>query len=380
MVDGAIRLVVPSVFTKKDGSVYNLNEAEKGYKTVGDIKLHIANNMVYDKDGSKGDFESFGIDVKSLVIGSITLDKDGKYSKDGKVVGAVIPLWFKEVVINTNKSKDKALDKSYITGRTVKMGNDFSGKITLDAKNKDLFAIDSKGNGKMGAKLRHFGFAENAKYADIASHVNLETTPDKFSVNITFEDTENVKGFAINRNNWYISDPDLLKWLKTDEAKAMTNVKAEELHSFITGKFDVISEELSFEDWNRLAEIRDELDKSLASQLMTIIRVITMVFGVLIIFYSITLVLAYWIDIFNVLMEFSILNLLTNKRLYPISTKEDLEYITYSKGDVKYVTFWNVLFIMICGIAVGLVFIYTTPILEFLSYAYYKITSWVGVI
>jgi hypothetical protein len=175
-----------------------------------------------------------------------------------------------------------------------------------------------------------------------------------------------------------------LDWLERPEGHSWglwrSTVDKMLIFFFPDNSSDVISEELSFEDWNRLAEIRDELDKSLASQLMTIIRVITMVFGVLIIFYSITLVLAYWIDIFNVLMEFSILNLLTNKRLYPISTKEDLEYITYSKGDVKYVTFWNVLFIMICGIAVGLVFIYTTPILEFLSYAYYKITSWVGVI
>lgn len=63
------------------------------------------------------------------------------------------------------------------------------------------------------------------------------------------------------RNNWYLqSDSDLTDWLNTEEAKSLTHVKATELRDLITGAFENENQELSFEEWNRLQEIRAELD------------------------------------------------------------------------------------------------------------------------
>lgn len=117
----------------------------------------------------------------------------------------------------------------------------------------------------------------------------------------------------------------------------------------------------------------------MAGFLKVAINVICMVFGVLLIFYSILLMMAYWLDMFNVLMDFSVLNFMTNKRLYPIYSSEDTSYLNGGE-DVKYVTFWNMLLIMLIGIAFGVAFIYATPIIKMLVYIYFNIIEWVGVV
>lgn len=381
LVDGAMRLIVPRIFAKKDGGVYQI-AVNGGYRLIPDVKLLISHAFVYGKEGDTfkrlGDFETYGINDKSLVLYYTTINKDGKFDPKGKKVGAVIPLWYREAVIDTS-SKEQGEDNIYWTGRVVKFGNDYSGKITLNGKNKDLLSIDSKVAGKQGIPLRYFAFWSKANYTKKEDHYALDNTPDTFSIQVSFENSEDgAKGFVIYRNNYYIDDPDLIKWLETNEAKAMTDVKADKLHSLITGEFNLQKEPLSYEDWVRLKEIKSELDGTFKSKITTVIRVLSLLFGVLLISYSVILVLAYWFDIFNVLVEFSLLNLLTFRRLYPINSKEDLSYVSYSKGDVKYVTFWNLFFIMLAGMGIGLLFIFFLPVVEFISWLYYKITSWVG--
>lgn len=384
MIDGSMRLLLPSIFSKKmEGDKYDLN-SENGFVTAGDYKLLISHNFVYGKDGDSykrlGDYATFGIDDKSLVLSSTTVNSKGVFDPKGRKVGAVVPLWFKEAIVNTAGDNGDTLDMSkvYFTGRSVKFSNDYSGKITLDATNTDLLAVDSKTTGKSGIPLRYFAFQQGQPVSKVETHHSLDTYPNNLVISTSFVDTQDIKGFVIYRNNFYANDKDLLNWLDTNEAKAMTDVKAEELKDLITGDIEVQPSNLSFADWTRLKEIKGDLDKTLSSRLMSVTRVVTMIFGVLLIFYSILLVIAYWLDIFNVLLEFSFLNLLTFKRLYPISNEEDLDYVTYSNGEVKYVTFWKVLIIMIIGISIGIVFVFTQPIIEFLVWVYYKITSWVG--
>lgn len=380
VVDGLFQLVVPNVFSVKDSRNYNLNADSNGFKTVGDFKLLLTNNLVFNKEGKLGQYVNYGIDPKSLVLHAVKVNDKGAVASDGKLKGVVVSLWYKEAILDTRKEAASEDDKGvYLTGRKVKFGNDYSGKISLDTKNKDLLGVESKANGLQNVALRDYAFKEGGKHTVAEDHTSVTTKPEKFALNVTFENTELVKGFVIYRNNLYNDDAQLTKWLETEEAKALTEVKAETLHSLITGEFEVDPTVLSYDQWNRLEEIRGELDTSLQSKLTTIIRVITLLFGVFVIFYSIMLVLAYWFDQFNVLLDFSLLNLMTNKKLYPIANKDEVEYMTSSDG-VKYVTFWNVLFLMFVGISIGLVFIYSTPIIELLSFMYYKITNWAGAI
>jgi hypothetical protein len=385
MIDGSMRLVLPSIFYKKtDGSgKYNLN-VDNGFVTAGGIKLLISHNFVYGKEGDSfkrlGDYNTFGIDDKSLVLLPTTIDKDGNFDPKGRKVGAVAPLWFKEAVVDTGGNESDTLDMSkvYLTGRSIKFGNDYSGKISLDGSNRDLVAVDSKSNGKQAIPLRFLAFEQGLAVSNVKTHHELVTNPDNFTLSTSFVNSGDLKGFVVYRNNWYVNDKDLLTWLDSSEAKAMTEVKSDDLKNLITGSIEVSGSDLSYEDWNRLKEIKGELNRTLSSRLMSITRVVTMVFGVLIIFYSMILVMAYWLDVFNVLLEFSLLNFLTFKRLYPITSKDDIEYISYSGGDVKYVTFWNIIFIMIVGVAIGVLFIFTSPVIEFLVWVYFKLTTWVG--
>lgn len=379
LVDGALQVVVPKQFTKKaSANVYTM-EKEKSYKLIKDTKLLVSHNKVYSTGGEKieelGDFSKFGINDKDLVL---------YHYNDGDLkVGAVIPLAYQEGVINTED------DNLYLTGRTLRFANDYSGKISFNDANRDILSVNTKTRGSAGIAVRNFGFSTKAKYKDSGAHEAMDGLPEKFKVEIDFREVETgdmssgdlekfpKKYFVMVRNNAFIEDTDLLKWLESDEAKALKNVQAQELYDLITGKFDIGNKELTYKDWLRLQEIKKELDTDLDSKLMSIIRVICIFFGLSLIIYSILLVIFYWIDVLNTFMELSILNIVTFKRLYPISNNYEHEYLSHSNG-YKYVTFWHMLVLMIVGIIVGLVFIFHSPVINFLLFLYYKISSLIG--
>jgi hypothetical protein len=385
MVDIAMRLIVPSKFTKGISSGKYALAADGGYVVIPDTRLLISNYLVYGKkDVTKdtlenlGNYTEFGLDNKSLVLGKTTVgevkDKDGNVTGIARTVGAVIPLWYKEAVM------DAGNNIVYTTGRTVRFGNDYVNKLTFDGKNKDLLSVAIDSGGPLSIALRNYSFASNATYTKVGDHYSLEASPADFKLQIAFDSGKDYKGFAIFMNNAHVSDPDLVLWLESNEARALSTIKAEELYKKITGSLDKGPQAMEYTDWIRMQEIKSELNVGLDKKLMSVVRVITLIFGVFLIAYSTLLVMFYWLDIFNVLVEFSFVNLMTFHRLYPISSQEDLSYITYSKGDVKYVTFWNVFFIFLCGVSIGLVFIFSQPIIDLLLYLYYKIISLVGVV
>ncbi|TDG00885.1 hypothetical protein [Paenibacillus piri] len=377
MVDVGMRLIVPSTFSKNDLKNYPIVTGKKGYKLINGIKMRITENMIYKfdevsgKNEKLGNYDDFGIYLNSLVLGSTI-------TPDGRTVGAVIPLWYKEVVVSTAASDAGTL---YYTGRTVKMGNDYSSKLSLDGMNKDLFGIDTKSSGLQAIDVRKFAFTEEADHLKREDHNSVGQAPENFRLKLIFNTTdEEAKGFSIIRNNYYIDDPNLITWLESSEAKAMTGVKADVLYKLITGGIEIDNKPLTYEQWNRMQEIRSELDSAGKSKLMTFIKVIVLIAGVFLIFYSLMLIIAYWIDILNPLFDFSILNMMTFKRLYPVAGEDDMGYITSKAEGTSYVTFPRILIHGLLGMVCGLLFIFGEPVLEFILWIYYKVVSFVGVV
>jgi hypothetical protein len=409
MIDSSMRLIVPHKFTKLRDSGNAVLLPIQGYQTIPNFKLSLSNFYVYGlnsegKYEKLGDFNQFGISKKSLVLFYTSLldqkDLEKEYDLSKPLtteqlseiakVGAVIPLEYREAIIDT-RNRDL-----YLTGREIGFSNDYSGKIKINVPNKDLFRVSEKLSGIMAVPLRYFAFWEDAKYQDARSHVELPIDVSNFTLQMDFmnktfttknsttgvEESTTIKGFIMLRNNFYLYDPDLISWLNSSEAKAMTGVQAETLYDMLTGNFPMDNKPLTYDEWTRLQEIKNELESTKASSLMKMIRVSSIIFGVFILIYVMILMLAYLIDIAGFGNEFSILYLITFKRLYPIWSKNDLEYVSPAAGvkNDKYVTFIYMVIVMIAGVAIGLLFIMNNLIIKFLVWIYQTIQSVTGLI
>ena len=101
------------------------------------------------------------------------------------------------------------------------------------------------------------------------------------------------------------------------------------------------------------------------------------IFGIFIIIYGILIALAYLIDIFNNFFDFSILYFMTFKRVYPVASKTELEYINKKDG-VKYVTFrWVYMTFSLCVI-IGFLLVNYTWILGVFSGIFYTVRDFMN--
>lgn len=383
-VDTALVLAVPRAFSVSldDNSRYSLANS-KGYSLISGYRAIITNRYIVKKDGDtitpEGDFNDFGLDPKGLMVYYVNLDKDDKVSKNGRPVGALVPLWYKEAVVKVGEGGAIAEDDFFFTGRVIKLANDYSGKMNIDMENRDIMAADTKLTGKVAVKPRDFAFAVGSKLEESQSHYNLEVTPASFEFKIGLRNKGEEQGLFIYRNNYYVNDKSLVDWLSTEEAKAMTEVDAEKLLELIQGGMDSGKKPLTYEEWVRMQEIRAELDVSFKSKVISAMNVLMIVFGFFLIFYVVFMMLAYLIDIFNVFMETSLLMLMTGNRLYPVPPSE-AEFIdgNSSEEGAKYVTFWYMLILMGIGILIGCLFIYGEWLINFITFLYIKVTEWVG--
>lgn len=386
-VDGTMAVAVPNLFSKNgSSSKFQMNLAD--YKKLSNVRMSINLNYMYKVSGNNvkqmGDFSSYGIDPKGVMLFYTTVDNKGKYKKDGRKVGVVVPLWYKEVILDTSQATADVSDGGdgkYYTGRTVKLANDYSGKITLSGENKDLLNVSSKYSAKQGVAIRNFAFKKGADVSKIDAHSVIGTSVDKFQVSINFDindDDEKANGFLIYRNNWYSDDTDLIKWVQSKEAKSLTNVNADKIYGLITGDFEVKKEQLGYDDWLRMQEIRKENDKSLTMSIASIARVTAIVFGIFLCIYGTLLVALYFLDITNTFMELSLLKLVTFNKLYPVTDKEDIGYIIEAEDGVRYVGMKDIIILFFIVVSIGLVFMACSPIFDFLVKVYNSVSSVVG--
>lgn len=383
-VDTALVLAVPRAFSKSmdDSERYSLANS-KGYSLLGGYRAIITNRYVVkkteDEYSPEGDFNDFGLDPKGLMVYYVNLDKDDKVSKEGRPVGALIPLWYKEAVVKAGEGGSISDEDFFYTGRTIKLANDYSSKMNIDVENRDIMAADTKLTGKVAVVPRDFAFLVGSKLSESQSHFNLEVSPPSFEFKIGLKNKGDIKGLFIYRNNYYVNSKSLVDWLETEEAQAMTEVDAEKLLELIQGGMESTKKNLTYAEWVRMQEIRNELDVSLQSKVTSAMHVFMMLFGMFIIFYVVFMMLAYLIDIFNVFMETSLLMLMSMNRLYPVPPSEK-EYISSmpSENGAKYVTFWYMFVIMSIGILIGCLFIYGDWVINMVSFLYFKISGWLG--
>ncbi|MNV43044.1 hypothetical protein D3C71_1347470 [compost metagenome] len=168
----------------------------------------------------------------------------------------------------------------------------------------------------------------------------------------------------------------MLSWLKSPEAQSLTNIKAQELLGRLSNSLDIVPQELSYDKWLRLEAIKRDLQSdTFTNKLIHIVKVVIIIFGFVIIFYGMFLVIAYWIDRFNVLGDFSLLQFMTFGRFYAIASKEDLKYIRDMGTKVFYITLTRMIVIFMACLSTGLIFIFVSPVLNLLFKFYFKLTS-----
>lgn len=390
VLDSTVPLALPYTFVNT-ATNYQLS-ASTGYRIDENISFLLSTMNVYKKEDSGektilGDFKSFGIDLNGVALTSLPVDKNGNLSSNEKSrrIGVIVPLWFKETILNTS-SISETVNQSFYTGRVIKFNNDYNSKTRLDDVNRDLVAFDTKLDGRKGIPLRYFAFPPGSDVKDKNNHMSLGQKPESFTIHTRFESSTDAdyRGFIIYRNNYYLTaDSELKSWLTTQEAKAMEDVEAETLLKLLEGEITLGKEELSYEKWVRMQEIRGELDSTARSKLVSAVNILTIVFGYIIIVYSIFLCIAYWFDIVNTFMDFSLLQIVTGGRLYSIPNKESLDYtMSYvsTSDNVKFVTFWHVFIIMLVGVFIGLIFIFVSPIWDFIVWLYYFMGDITGVV
>lgn len=382
--DDNMFLAVPYAFEKLRTGNYTASE-EKGFRTLGNYRIVLTKNKIYKftksgKLSELGDYADYGLDWKKMAFGAVTVSPSGEVTSgaDGRRVGAVIPLAYSEAIVDTTTGGTTNKSSVYKTGRTVEFANDYGNKLKFQKENIDLFAVYSGTKEKKAVAIEKYAFGAGANVLTANDHKDMGDGPTKFTVNIELHETSTTRGIVMYRNNVYAKDKDLLDWLKSDKARALTGIQAKELYDIISGSAEAKKEDnsLTYEQYQRLQEMKSELDTSVTSMLKTFLHVLLIVFGVLLIFYMVILVLAYWIDVLNVFFDISIMNLLTFKKLYPIPLGEDMNTFIRSEADgVNYVTFWKVVIIAVIGITIGLICIYSTPVIELILYLYYKITG-----
>lgn len=185
--------------------------------------------------------------------------------------------------------------------------------------------------------------------------------------------------FYIIRNNRYVKDESLIEWLKTDQARSKSFVDADTLLAKITGDFTDSLGKLTYEDWKLMQNIKSELEYNKDMWLIRLFNVVSIVFGVFLIIFAILFMLAYWVDVFNTLTDFSILQFISFGNLYPITTDETGAYLSNIRGlKTKYVKFKDVLFIALCMIAMGILFMNVTTIVSIIVNMYNYILYTVG--
>lgn len=377
MINYMMRVVTPSIFKHKGtNSEYEL--AAEGVRVIDGIKMSLRDDMLYDISESENSRICTNTDL-GLSRSQLALFK---VKEEDKIVGAVVVLKYEEVVKDTRGGGGEI----YYTGRDVVFGNNYSKALRMDALNRDVVAIQTKIAGKQGVPARHFAFDKDAGktgYEEIKNHRILGGSED-FTFQMDFvgettsrEDANKMPyGFVIFRNNTYSQDADLMNWLKTQEAEGMTYVKAEELRKILQGDFGTTP--LTFFEWQRMQEIKGELQHYKDTFMYRVINVVMIVLGVMVMIFGLLILVAYWVDVFNVFFDMSLLFLISSGHMYPISNRDCIEQIRHEKGDIRYVTFKDVFIIAaICWI-VGALFLEANVVMSFIVDVYLYVMKLLG--
>lgn len=373
-----LKIAFPSLLSMNNNGAYTMNTSScEFYSPPGYYYSPFTNNIYIKSDSTyinKYNLGDIGIDLSNIYIFQAAFDDNGYSITDSTSAKTGIAILSKagEMVVAPGSG-----DKLF-TGRFVHFNLMQGG--SLSSTSSDFLSVTSWGKSDFkGIPLKYISFPNNVSSVMSAeSHkVPAEGTNVRLFydiISLTDEPIASTKKpfFAVVRNNVYIDDTDLLSWVDGGDIQGAP-VDSDRLQALLKGGLSTGAEKIDYVTWKTMQSIKQQLEDYKRGSLQKYITVPTMVFGVFLIIYGILLVIAYWIDVMNVFSDMSILNLMTGKKVYPVTDAEEAKY--YNMGEkVKYVTFsWVVKRFILCTI-VGVLFINYMTLLQLLL----NVFAWVG--
>lgn len=387
IVDCCVPITVPAMYEKGTGGGFVLAGARPSLLAFENYCYNLLNETIYidtDTNGRQavGTLSGMYASPKDVYLYCASFKEDAGYGHHGgdDSSGCVVFTTFLEALVNPDNTDSSA---KILTGRQVKFKlNTLTNSINLKDKNFATIKPVNSGTEK-DINLQPYAFAigfDDVNAIDAHDVIVGQVDGLRFHYDIwSNTNSSGVSNFGIRifRNNKYVSnDTDLLNWAQGSAIDSITFADSDTLIDWIQGKLQT-AEQLSYTEWKYLKDVEDFLAEDKIDNSKKFFTVPVVIFGIFIIIYGILIALAYLIDIFNNFFDFSILYFMTFKRVYPVASKTELEYINKKDG-VKYVTFrWVYMTFSLCVI-IGFLFVNYTWILGVFSGIFYTVRDFMN--
>ena len=422
-----MKIALPYIFYQSSGDRYKLDMNQ--LRLLDGYSYCVSNDFMYALDDSGVVLESVA-NINSLELNRDQLFLY-KYVSGGNTYGVILVGQFHEGVLDTTNGLTYATGRNigfnngysdmltlnssnvnlmYSIGSLSNSGrNGFLPRnVAFPVSESEMAGIQSFNNSQSSSNSGSQGAGSQGSQSSTAKPLELSNdsaisyvedkqhhagidTPKYFKIIVGFEELKNqqatetttstqtptqtgekseLKGFVIYWNNYYVNDSDLLSWLRSNEAHGITYVDADTLIAKITGDFSGNIQDVSYDAWQKMKDIRAELEARAERKWYSAFNVLSICAGVFLIMFAILLCLAYWIDIFNTFVDVSLLYLISFGNMYSIWDKDTIPYVQESKGATRFVTFPQVLLRAFFLIAIGLMLMDITKIISLIMFLY----------
>lgn len=369
LADSSLYLMSIETLSKQPDSNKYLFKAD-GLKLYTQYKYSLNTGMIY-KATTNGNY------VPAFTLGDLGLketDIQLYYKKNNDVTyGGLFPLKYNEVIYNPNTNT------MYDTGRVLRFSGAYSTNLSFTDKNTGIMSVTGTGGSQVAVSLSEYSFSDNGSYEEMDSHIKLVNPNNvKLETTVIEPNAKGEPGISMVRNNSYVDDPELKKWLESDEAKAKANVEEDELLGLITGKIDLEKEDVTFDDYMRMQEINEELEGSWRDKIIKVIVLVSGTLGWMIFIYSFLLLSAFLFDRINPIFNKSVFTLLTANKMVGVGDKYEMELAMATGEDKIYVGWVRLAFIIVLLLFLALLLVVFNPIVTVILWLwdlYYKLTG-----
>ena len=291
------------------------------------------------------------------------IDEDGQYQEgaDGSEIDGVVIMQtsFCEAVEYKEQTKDEngkknVTSKMAFTGRRVKL----SGAPVQNPFNANEGGMQV---GDSGLTVKSVAYAKDATFGN------------DVQFNIGFDDTWGAY-IALSPNG--VEEAKAMEWLNSSEGQRLFSemnpgANIADVLKGISLAISLSREALTYEEIQRMNEIKRELKVGKEANSYKFVFVTLACIGIVLVFYSVLLVAAYFIDVFGIFGDLKLLTIITFGGLYAI---EDNEEIGYGKSS-KYVTKGQILIKAGVCMLFGVLLIYGGDVYVLISRMYLRIEA-----
>lgn len=195
-------------------------------------------------------------------------------------------------------------------------------------------------------------------------------------------------GPAIELSSAYLEQSNVLAWIETSQAGTyisgnakITGFTADSLYKYLIDKGITIGGKVGKDDADRLDEIADELQAQKQAGIIGFIKTLVAFVGIILMIYACLLVICFYIDIFNTISSFSLLQLITFGGYKAIAKKSDLDAlgITDPKEKRKYVDRLSIIVRWAAVMGFGLLLFGSSQIFVWLTMLYNWLAGLFGI-